>query len=283
MAIEQVWLEPGQDGDTWQMSFACQVCLRPFSERVALKWGFNAQALLAEAADRQRLFIEAQYQGNILSEDPPDKRTVVLRCIRVPGKGLLLALMGKVCAATPELAHQQSIQYCRELVSAFPTDYRIYPAISQTAFEKLAGKDMLEKCTSTDTLAKILRFEMAPIPSVHVFGCWQTSDRSDEQIWRALGNYPEAVVLNISLRQTQIQFAERQILWNLIQGHPSATEDPQAQAPMPLAKWAEELIKRRMSPWKKFYYLQVHLACPAAVSTSITRPIGAAITRETPD
>ena len=51
------YLETVQTLQGWQATFAFQVFHRPAEESLAMRWGFNAGALLDEALDRNRLFI----------------------------------------------------------------------------------------------------------------------------------------------------------------------------------------------------------------------------------
>src|SRR6186713_868810 len=98
-----VWVELGRSNmepNIWQALFACQVCIYSFDKLEKNRWGFNASALLDEALDRQKLFLESQYNYNIFQEDAANQRTLALRCIQIPGSGLLLALIGKVCGQT---------------------------------------------------------------------------------------------------------------------------------------------------------------------------------------
>lgn len=280
------WLEliPAENG--WQAIFACQVCVQSFAEVQKLRWGFNAAVLLVEALDRQKLFLESQFHGNPLEDIEPEGRALALRAIRIPETGLLLALVGKKSAASPDQARQSAIDYCDELVATFPYDYKIHPAVTQKVFEKLTGKNLLATCQTPPTMAQILRFETAlrtPNTLAQVNGCWGTSDRSDEQIWRKLGNHPQPAMLNISLRPASLDYEERQALWEMQQVHnPSESLSP-AHPSQPFDKWAEPFITRRLNPWKHFYLVQVHLLAPAGVTDSLIRPIASAMTRESPE
>lgn len=286
MNIENVRVGLQQFSDGWQAVFACQLCLRPFSELLAMRWGFNAQALLGEAADRHKNFIESLYNHNTAQEDSPEQRSLALRAIRIPETGLLLALVGKVRAPTATEAQQRAIEFCYELVATVPTDYRLYPAESGELFDQLTGKTLLAQCQQPAHLAQIMRFE-APVRTsknrLFVVGLWQAAERSDEQIWRTLGTFPHPVMFNVALRPTFVSHVERMELWNML--HPPQPAEPPKlpYQPLPFEQWTENFISRRLSPWKKFYLLQVHLACPTGLPDSLLRPVGAALTREGPE
>ncbi len=279
------WVELSQFGQGWQAIFACQVCMQPFETLQKSRWGFNAAALMSEALDRQKLFLESQFHGNPLSE-PHAETSLALRCAQLPGEGLLLALVGMVKAARQDEARENALEYCHELTSTFPYDYKIYPATTSQAFEKLTGRALLAKCHSPQSIAQLMRFEKqirAQNGLAYVIGFWQTSDHSDEQIWRALGNYPRPAMLNISLRPTILEGDERQFLWDMKTVRVPFENISQAHPAQPFDKWTEPFLERRLNPWKRYYLMQVHLLAPAGVTNSLTRPIGTALTRETAD
>lgn len=280
MPSQPPWIDLSQSESGWQAMFACQVCIQPFAERRKYLWGFNSAALLTEALDRQKLFIESQYHGNPLEGAFPEKRAISLRCIRLAEKGLLLALAGKVSAATRKDAREAALHYCQELTAIFPYDYTIHPAASQPTFDMLTGRVIFANCQRPQTMAQILRFE-TPLNTrqgtIYLHGFWQGAEHSDDQIWRALGNFPQAVMLNISLRPTRLEINERQLLWEMEQVPPAAETFPSGQ---PYERWAQPLLDRRMNPWKRFYLMQIHLLSPEGISESLTRPVGSAITRE---
>lgn len=286
MTAQPPWLELTQSEHGWQALFACQFYARSFEERQKLRWGFNAAALLGEALDRQKLFLETQHHGNPLQEIAPGERSLALRCIRVPDVGLLLALLGKVSAPSPELARENALEYCHELTSTFPIDYETHPAVSRSIFEKLTGKKLLEACQVPRSMAQLLRFETQTRTKnglVVVNGFWQATDRSDELIWRILGNYPRPVMFNVSLRPSILDNDERQLLWDTGQVSLPSESISQAHPAQPFDQWAEPLVNRRLNPWKRFYLLQVHLLSPTGITDSLARPIGAALTREHAD
>lgn len=286
MESHRPWVELIQSGSDWRAVFACQVCVQPLAELQKLRWGFNAAALLSEALDRQKLFIESQFHGNPLKEPLAGERTIALRCNRLPGEGLLLALVGMTRAASPDAARERALEYCHELTSTFPYDYKIYPAATQQTFEKLTGKALLANCQSTQSITQLLRFEKQVRTQkglAYINGFWQASDRADEQTWRALGNYPQPAMLNISLQPSTLDGDERQFLWDMKTVAVPFENISQMHPAQPFDKWVEPFIERRLNPWKRYYLMQVHLLCPVGVTDSLVRPIGAALTRETAD
>jgi len=280
------WLEITQSGQNYQAIFAFQVCLQPFEILQKNRWGFNAAALLTEALDRQKLFIESQYHGNPFQEPTSNEQTLALRCIRIPEEGLLLALLGKVNAPGREEARTIALEYCNEIKSTFPHDYKIHPATQQETYNRLIGRDILKNCQAQKSIAQLLRFE-TPLRTqnglVYIHGFWQTSDRSDEQIWRMLGNYPRPAMLNISLRPTILDSDERQFIWDMKKVSVPFESISPMHPPQPFDKWVEPFIERRLNPWKRYYLLQIHLLVPSGVTRSLIRAIGSTITRESPD
>lgn len=286
MEARRPWVELIPSGHDWRGLFVCQVCVQPFAEVQKLRWGFNAAALLLEALDRQKLFIESQFHGNPLKEPASAERAVALRCARLPGEGLLLALVGGVQGDTQEEALENAQEYCSELASTFPYDYKIYPATTPQAFKKLTGRELLQNCQSAQSMLQLLRFEKQIRTQkglAYVNGFWQTSDRSDEQTWRILGNYPRPALLNISLQPAILEGDERQFIWDMKTVSAPFENISQMHPAQPFDKWVDPFIERRLNPWKRYYMMQVHLLSPAGVRDSLARPIGAAMTRETAD
>jgi hypothetical protein len=266
--------------------FACQIGVRPYKERERFKWGFSAAFLLEEALDRQKLFVESQLATNPIDE-PGDQRTLALRCMCVPNSGLRLALVAKIRAASQGEAHASALSYCRELESVFPYDYTLRPAMTEGEFLQFTGRALLGQCNHPASIALIQRFENPLRTSkgiLRLMGIWQTNLRSDEQIWRALANCPEETILNISIRPTILFEGERRALLamknasHLEQGE--ASDEPFLQN---YEAWVDQFISRHVSPWNRYFYLQVHLASPKGIDEYVFRSIGSSITREVPD
>jgi hypothetical protein len=268
---------------SWQAIFACQIGIRPFKELAALKWGFNLAALLDEALDRQKLFIESQLLNN-----PVDvqfvQRTLALRCICIPKTGLRLGLIAKILAETQEQAEISAQNYCREIVSIFPYDYTIHPASSIEEFNQITGNEIFQKCNNQNSIAQIRRYE-SPVRTTNgifrMLGRWQTEVRSDDQIWRALAGYQNKLLLNIMVRPTTLFEGERRVLLKMKQSaemsQNSGADEPYLQH---YEEWIDAFISRHTSPWNRYFYLQVHLASPIEIDEHIIRSIGSATTRE---
>lgn len=270
----------------WQAMFACQIGILPFKQREQLKWGFNAAVLLEEALDRQKLFLEAQLHNNPV-EDQDDRRALALRCIGEPGRGLILSVIGKTLADSRDEALQSASNYLRETLAIFPYDYSIHPAATQQAFERITGRNIFEHCTHPAAIAQLQRFE-SPLQTSRgigrVMGVWQTKNRSDEQIWRALAHYPHSVLLNVLLIPTLLFERERQALLEM-QKTLKIPDAANSQEPylQQYEKWIDPFLNRFVSPWNKLFYLQVHLVSAASLDEYLLRSIGSAITRDTPE
>ena len=297
--VQTIWIETGQGGTSqrdgvnvpvdfipggeWQGVFACQIIPRSFDDRMLLKWGFNAAALFPEALDRQRLFVESQHFGNpTLQEGLPEKRTLALRCIRNPNQdGLALSLIGKICAATREDVLRDALSYCQEICAIFPYDYRIIPATDRENFIRLAGWQLLQACSRRDSLVQIRRMENNYFVNgkpIYLLGFWQTSDHSDEQIWRGLIGYPGPILVNICLRPAVISNFERQILSKIQQNTKNIELDNHPESHQ-IKSWAESTLNRRLAFGPRSYYVQIQIASPDGVKDSILRAIGSAVTR----
>ncbi len=283
--------------NSWQAIFACQLCVRPFSEWVDLKWGFNAGALLEEFIDRQKLFIESQYAVAVpmhMSSVSQDQRSLTLRMITLPGEGLQVGLIGRVCAPSSEDAEKRAMAYARGLMSIVPYDYRLYMASSQADFKRIAGRDLLMEqplCVDgqpgNSNIAEIKRGE-ALLPAQQGFqvvpGLWQASLRSNEQVWRAMAALPHPALLNIALQSTVMMEDEQQALWNIKKNMPAPEKNQNVFSPFSSnVSWGESYIKRRLAPWKKFFCLQVHVVQVGEFDEGLLRSIGAAITRDSAD
>jgi len=267
----------------YQAMFACQIGIKPFDVRINLKWGFSAAFLLEEALDRQKLFIESQLSHNPI-DTQIERRVFALRCSSSPGSGIRLGLVAKVMAETRKAANEFAQNYFREIESIFPLDYTIRPATSPEEFNRLSGREILEKCNDANSIVQIRRFEQPLRTSKGVFrilGLWQTGMRSDEQIWRALANYPHEILLNVTLCPTILFEGERRALLEMKRAA-QATQDISTDEPylQNYETWIEPFIDRHLSPWNRYFYLQVHLVSPQKINDSLFRSIGSAITRD---
>jgi len=273
----------------WNASFACQVCIRPFESLQKLKWGFNSAVLYEEALDRQKLFLESQYAINQQYRiELPTRRTLALRCINIPGKGLQVGLIGKITAKSPSEAKNEAAIYWREIHSMLPYDHNVFPAISQDDYRQVSGTHILQYNSGMNSIVQIKRYE-TPLPGsqtqMPILGTWQTLPHSDEQIWRALAALPYPAMLNISLRPTVLYDQERLFLLKLRQRLSQMENEQGNSGNNGIHKgWIEPFINRRLSPWGKFFYLQIHIATESEeVDESLARAIGTSITRITGD
>jgi hypothetical protein len=278
---------PGFPDYVWQARFACQVEIRSHQDWVKLKWGFNASALFDETLERQKLFLESQYAiKRELETENADHRTLALRYINRPGEGLLLAVLGKIHARTEPEAREAALAFYRELKSTFPYDYALVPACSAEEFSRISGLDLLEESNKQSDLAQIKRFEV-PIylgqSSPVLQGLWQSAPRAHEQVWRSLAASVQPLLLNISLRGTVLYENERQRLLECAEEIANVTSHNLINSKTLSAyqRWNGTYIERRLAPWKKFFYLQIHLASSQKIDENIFRIIGTSLTWNT--
>lgn len=277
------FIETTKTQEGWQSVFAFQVFHYSSDDWLKMKWGFNAGALLDEALDRNRLFLESQaINETAFFEDNLPDRTLVIRGMNMPGRGLQMAVLGKVTAADKAQAEQAGGQYAREVLSTFPHDFILQPAGTKTDLDRLSGKELL----STNPGIVSIQRENTFIPPMRGFhylnGFWQASARSNEQIWRALsGMGQQTAMINIVLQPTILLEDEKELLLEIKKKVLDVEEKPAIF--LPYYPWVENCIKRRLAPWKKFFLLQVHVIAEGSVDENISRSIGSAITRESND
>ncbi len=274
---------PGYQEYPWQAQFAFQVNVQSYHDWSRLKWGFNAAALFDEFIERQKLFLELQYEVRYqFGSEAPNYRTLAFRYINLPGEGLLVAVLGKIHGKTEENARDGALAYYREVQSTFPYDYTLVPAQSDQDFKRISGWNILDDSQSQLALAQIKRLEipLAPVRNTPFLqGLWRSGPRAHEQVWRFLASYPDPVLLNISLRCTVLYEKEREKLLKFAE-EISALHD-QPLNPLTLSamqQWNRKHVERRLAPWKKFFYLQVHLASPCTLSEDLLRSIGTSLT-----
>lgn len=259
--------------------FAFRVFHRPAEEWLAMRWGFNASALLEEALDRYSLFIESQAlsEAAFLANDRPG-RALVMRGMNLPGQGLQMALLGKAASPEKPLALQAAKDYAREISSIFPHDFILQPAEEKADYEGLIGRGFLAE---RPQIALIQRGKtvLPPIHNHQYFtGFWQSSPRGNEQVWRALSNMQPAAMLNIILQPAILFEGEKEVLLDAKKRKPRNGQE--AGIFSPYVVWADEYIERRLAPWKKFFLLQIHVLVDGIVDENLLRSIGAAITRD---
>jgi hypothetical protein len=274
--------KPTQTQDRWQVTFAFQVFHRSVEDWMKMRWGFNAAVLLDEAIDRQRLFVESQIvdEDTLLAGNEPQK-TLALRGMNLPGLGLQMSLVGKVGAKDASIVEEEAQKYARTIHSTFPQDFVLRPAETKNEFESLSGASFFAK---TPRIAMIQR-ALAPIPSPRGYeravGLWQATTRSNEQIWRALAGTTSPAMFNITLQPSMMFEGDRELILELRKvGNPKEKE---SVLNAPYTAWADQYIKRRLTAWKKFFMVQVHVLCEGKMDEHLVRSIGSALTRDTAD
>lgn len=268
----------------WQAIFACQVGVRSHQDWVKLRWGFNAQALFDEALERQKIFLESQYSiKRDLGAESPDHRTLAFRYINRPGDGLLPAVICKIHARTETEARENALAFYRELKSIFPYDYILEPALSKEEFTQISGMDILDGNQSQFDAAQIKRFEASILPdrgSSTLQGLWQAGPRTHEQIWRALASSIHPLLLNVSIRSTVLYEKECGRLAECAEelSRVTATKSLNPRTLAAIKHWNEMYLERRSAPWKKFFYLQIHLASTQKIDENFFQIIGSSLT-----
>jgi hypothetical protein len=274
------FIETTETHEGWQSVFSFQAFHYPAEEWLKMKWGFNAGALLDEAMDRNKLFIEAQSINETLYFDTGlPIRTLVLRGMKRLNNGLQMAVLGKVTSSDKELVKKSAETYAREIFSTFPHDFILKAAETKTEHDTLAGSDLLSKNPGVVCIQRENTF-IPPMRGFHYLnGFWQTSTRSNEQIWRALFNMERTTMFEIILQPTILLEDEKELLLEIKKKVLDVKEKPAIF--LPYYSWVENYIKRRLSPWKKFFLLQIHIVAEKEVDENLSRSIGSALTRDT--
>lgn len=243
-----------------------------------MRWGFNAAALLEEALDRCKLFLEAQsIKESLFFDKEQPIRSLALRGINIPGRGVQMALLGKV-TTTSQQVEQAGSGYARQIFSIFPQDFILQPARTQSEYDGLAGSEMLSR---QPQVASIQRQNVLLPPMRHqqeIPGLWRATARSNEQIWRALSNMPQIVMLNILMQPAFLFEKEKERLLQIQRTVLDAEKRPDTL--LPYHSWLESYIKRRLAPWKKFFLIQVHALFESAKDNNFLNAVGSAITRD---
>jgi hypothetical protein len=274
---------PGSSAYKWQAMFACQVGVMTHQNWATLKWGFNAGALFDEANERQKLFLESRHSldEEIRVEDPRIK-SIAYRYMNTLD-GLLVVIIGKVSGKTKEEAELLANDYCQEIISTFPYDYSLLPAATKEEFNRMTGADVLLGTGHIEVI-QIKRAEIIASSLAKEFpyfqGLWQSAVRSLEQIWRSINVARGRFIINIQLRPTILYEGELQIYSNLALEF-SKYQPGEAEKKIfnSYKDWYDSYINRRLTPWKKFYYLQVHIASTNDIPDSLVRSIGTALTQ----
>jgi hypothetical protein len=283
---EEIWIEtapPGAEaGALYHAVFAASIRLRPFADNAQWQWGWNAGALLEEALDRQRLFLEAQHPQDDLSlAGPEDRQTLALRCIRDPAEPHLgLSLLGKVCAPSADAARNGARAYWEETRSIFPYDYELAPATSRSDFMAVSGQSILDAPGCPGSLVELRRFEgviAAGARRLFVLAHWPASSLANEQIWRALAGCPEPLLYTVCLRPAVLLDLERRALANLAGAARELAADDSLAPIWPEATYLAGLYSDRLTRLRHPYVMRVHLAAPASVPAGLIRVVSAAL------
>jgi len=273
---EDAWHE-----DFCYAAFAALIKVKTAEENKDLRWGFNMGALLAEAIDRQRLFIETQhypyelgYLENQKLQTPPQRRAFSIRCTNSPGTNQLqLAVIGRVTGMDQEEAKKLAFEYWLEISSTFPTDYTLSPATDETSFEKLCGWDILENADRKGQIAEITRYENYFNNQYYLLGSWNTSSTANEQIWRTLANAVQEVIYDISICPTILTYEDLQIAYRQLEYSEKELEGTEKK----YSAW----IAHGKENWQKFvdelqhpYLVQIRLASKKELPEYLARSIG---------
>lgn len=286
-----MWIEASQykienGKERCEAIFAFSVLPFAPKEWSELRWGFNVGALLDEALDRLKFFVESQYAVDVEpGADPAGCRTLSLRCLAVQGHALQLSLLGKICAPDEEQARREALMYAREVESTFPMDFMLVARKTRDAFLQAAGWDLFSDAQFA--VSQIWRGKV-DLPVEHgvrpLTGFWQTSPHASEQIWRALASMPQPSLLNITLRPMALADGDRKFLETIRQNLNTGKEGSLHVSILQTnLAWAEAYFKRRLTPFKKFFHLQVSLLVKDGFDDGLARSIGTAFTRDAPD
>jgi hypothetical protein len=210
-----------------------------------------------------------------------DHRTLAFRFINRLGEKLLVAVLGKIQGHSQQEARDNALSYYTELRATFPYDYGLAPAASQDDFFFLSGMDILRGENPASDVAQIRRMEFPIHPKAslpYLQGVWRSGPRAHEQIWRAVSACPSALFLNICLRSTVLYEDEQKGLLKSAADLSSVDAgllDPISSSA--LKQWNKDILARRLAPWQKFFYLQVHLVSTQSVSSHLLRTIGTSL------
>jgi hypothetical protein len=278
---------PGLSDYQWQALFACQVGVPNHQNWANLKWGFNAGALFDEAIERQKLFLESQHSLGIdLRFENPAARTIAFRYINHNSEGLLITVVGKVSAKTRERVEASANEYYQVLKSTFPYDYSLSPATSRDEFLEITGSDLFFESSGQMDIVQIKRREtLMPLNRQlpYLQGLWQSGGRSHEQIWRSVIASQNKVLVSVTLRPTVLYDNELEIYSNLaseLANYQTVNNSPKIFNAY--KEWCKNYVERRLTPWKKFFYLQFHIASDKDISEDFIGSIGAALTQSSP-
>jgi len=273
----------GSSNFEWQALFAFQISVLDHQSWTKLKWGFSAEALLTEALERQKLFLESQHasRDELLLENPC-MRTLALRYINIPGEGLLLAVLGKISGPTMAEVESSAREYVQDLNATFPYDYTLTAGRTREEFLRISAANLLVGDGRQLQIVQIKRNEIPIISrekTRYLQGIWNSSGRAHEQVWRSLAARDYPVLINTTIRPTVLFEKDVQYLLRQYQGRPEEDgETPPGRIAQAHREWNEGFIRYRLPPWKKYFYVQVHIAAQHPVDESLVRSVGTALT-----
>jgi len=274
---------PGSSNYPWHAMFACQLGVMDHQSWAGLRWGFNAGILFEEALERQRLFLESQHSYDVEQGlEFSAIRAIAFRFINMD-RGLSIVLIGKVTAKTKEQVEVLAFDYFRELTSTFPYDYILAPATTRDKFNEVTGFELFTENDDCLDVVQIKRCEN-PIPANRklpfMLGLWQSGGRSHEQIWRSLVSAKQRIIFNVILRPTVLYDNDMAIYANLSSEFENYQPDKENEKVFHLYKeWYENFIVRRLTPWKKYFYLQFHIVSSDVINENLIRSIGTVLTQ----
>ncbi len=280
-------LEPafGQPaGDGWHAQFASLIRVRPMDQRAKRKWGFNLGALLDEAIERQRLFIQSRHFSGVpeMGDEPPERRTIALRAIHHPqAERLQLVLVAKVWGATLEAVRQAATDHWHEIHSTFPTDYELIPARSLESFYNLAGWRILQDAAQPNTIAEIQRYENVlntGSDKMYLLGAWKYTNTSNEQTWRTLQGADRRILYNVTLRPTVLDELEQAALLVIAQYAEKIASQATLPNVKPYAEFAAKNYAYLLQQLRKPFIVQAQVVAPEGLPEYLPRNIGYAMT-----
>jgi hypothetical protein len=257
---------------------------KPFSERMTMKWGWNAGAAVQEAHERLRQFILSlhtrnfrtmAYEGNLF-------RTIALRCLSDPEtKKLTLCIVASICGRDRQEARSLAQDFYYHLISTFPNDWVFSPVGSEELFHRYSGAELISSIRDDRSIVEIGRYEASLSNAEsrqYLLGAWQLSPYTNELIWRALANSPVSVLFNVMVQPTLLYEVEFNLLKTIAD---QANETSGSNASLSYrreSKMGAGLLEERLKQLRFPYLVQVHLASNRGVPPFVERVVGSALT-----
>ena len=89
------------------------------------------------------------------------------------------------------------------------------------------------------------------------------------------------VAFDLMIQPTILLEEEKELLIEIKKKVLDAEEKPEIFSPY--YPWVEGYVKRRLTPWKKFFLMQTHVVTESIADENLVRAIGSAITHDTGD